>query len=195
MRYSRLHRCRLVSPTLSISLFAALAAFPACAQGGVATHDEMERAKAALAEALKREQAGGGDPGPVHTETARSSASPAAATVIPGSEGPKPPSEVTVAQSRQPNPRSRSPSLRLPRPNIPPPRVHSRRNRRRLCGSDRRSRKRSLLLAKCMRSAQGSHTESRMRPGGWMSPSRPALCRREIRDLQRTLRPLYGLPI
>jgi hypothetical protein len=97
MRYSRLHRCRLVSPALSISLFAALAAFPACAQGGVATHDEMERAKAALAEALKREQAGGGDPGPVQTETAPSSASPAAATVIPGSEGPKPPSEVTVA--------------------------------------------------------------------------------------------------
>ena len=64
MRYSRLHRCRLVSPALSISLFAALAAFPACAQGGVATHDEMERAKAALAEALKREQAGGGDQGP-----------------------------------------------------------------------------------------------------------------------------------
>ena len=97
MRYSRPHRCWLVSPALSISLFAALAAFPACAQGGAATHDEMERAKAALGEALKREQAGGGDQGAGQTDTAPSSASPAAATVIPGSEGPKPPSEITVA--------------------------------------------------------------------------------------------------
>src|SRR5215204_2025144 len=195
MRYSRLHRCRLVSPALSISLFAALAAFPACAQGGVATHDEMERAKAALAEALKREQAGGGDRGRGLTDTTPSSASPAAATVTPGSEGPKPRPKSPLPQSRQPKPRSPSPSLRLPRPNIPPPRVHSRRNRRRLCESDRRSRKRSFLLAPRMRSAQGSHTESRMRPGGRMIPSRPAPCRREIRDLQRTRRPLYGLPI
>src|SRR3954466_12737824 len=90
MRYSRPHRCWLVSPAISISLLLA------CAQGA-ATHDEMERAKAALAEALKREQAGGGDQGPGQTDTAPSSASPAAATVIPGSEGPKPPSEVTVA--------------------------------------------------------------------------------------------------
>src|SRR5829696_2946015 len=97
MRYSRLHRCWLVSPALAMSLFAALAAFPAFAQGGAATLDEMERAKAALAEALKREQAGGGDRGPGLTDTAPSSASPAAATVTPGSEGPKPPSEVTVA--------------------------------------------------------------------------------------------------
>ena len=72
-----------MSPALSISLFAALAAFPACAQGGVATQDEMERAKAALAEALKREQAGGGDQGPGQTDTAPSSASPAAATATP----------------------------------------------------------------------------------------------------------------
>ena len=86
-----------MSPALSISLFAALAAFPACAQGSAATHDEMERAKAALAEALKREQAGGGDQAPGQTDSAPSSASPAAATVTPGSEGPKPPSEVTVA--------------------------------------------------------------------------------------------------
>src|SRR4051812_39797411 len=98
MRYSRPHRCWLMSPALSISLFAALAAFPACAQGGAATHDEMERAKAALAEALKREQAGGEDRAPGQTDTAApSSSSPAAATVTPGSEGPKPPSEVTVA--------------------------------------------------------------------------------------------------
>src|SRR4051794_32049565 len=96
MRYSRPHRCWLVSPAISISLFAALAAFPACAQGA-ATHDEMERAKAALAEALKREQAGGGDQGPGQTDTAPSSTSPAAATVTPGSEVPKPSSEVTVA--------------------------------------------------------------------------------------------------
>ena len=144
MRYSRPHRCWLGSPALSISLFAALAAFPACAQGGAATPDEMERAKAALAEALKREQAGGGDQAPGQTDSAPSSASPAAATVTPGSEGPKPRPKSPLPQSRQPKPRSPSPSLRLPRPNIPPPHVPSRRNRRRLCGSDRRSRKRSL---------------------------------------------------
>jgi hypothetical protein len=186
MRYSRLHRCRLVSPALSISLFAALAAFPACAQGGVATHDEMERAKAALAEALKREQAGGGDPGPVQTETAPSSASPAAATVIPGSEGPKPPSEVTVAPEP---PAEATVPIAIAAPPAP---KHPTAARSLAAKSKAPVRVRSKVAEKKLAPRQMHAIRARKphrianAPRRMMSPSRPALCRREIRDLQRT---------
>src|SRR4051794_11375374 len=46
-------------PTLAIPVVAWLAAFPAFAQDTGATTEEMELAKSALAEALKREQAAG----------------------------------------------------------------------------------------------------------------------------------------
>src|SRR5215207_178099 len=188
MRYSRLHRCWLVSPALAMSLFAALAAFPAFAQGGAATLDEIERAKAALAEALKREQAGGGDRGPGLTDTGPSSASPAAATVTPGSEGPKPPSEVTVA----PEPPAEA---TVPIAIAPPPAPKYPTAARSLAAKSKAPVRVRSEVAEKKLPPRPTHAIRARKPGGRMIPSRPAPCRREIRDLQRTRRPLYGLPI